>query len=71
MLSLSDLHLLGSPGCGDLKVVSLGVLLTNTSPGAKPGGPVSPLGMTTVWTVSGVSSYGLNRRTVTELLSRS
>ena len=46
MLSLSDLHLLGSPGCGDLKVVSLGVLLTNTSPGAKPGGPVSPLGMT-------------------------
>ena len=37
---------------------------------AKPGGPVPSLGTTTMWTVSGVSSYGLNKRTVTELLSR-
>ena len=69
-LSLSDLHLVGSPGCGDLKDVSQGVLLTCHSPGAWPGGPVPPLGVTTMWTVSGAFSYGLDRRTVTALLSR-
>ena len=69
-LSLSDLHLVGSPGCGDLKDVSQGVLLTCHSPGTWPGGPVPPLGVTTIWTVSGMFSYGLNRRTVTGLLSR-